>query len=66
MPYYRIQDNVFGKARGRKPYCHTATTDNAALKHYLGFYMGEAVLKGEGSWIAHQPVNFFRQRMSIR
>jgi hypothetical protein len=38
MPCYRIQDNVFGKAGGKKPYGHTATTDNAAQKLYLGFY----------------------------
>jgi hypothetical protein len=27
----RIQDNVFGKPRGRKPYVYTATTANDAL-----------------------------------
>jgi hypothetical protein len=36
--FYGIQDNVFGKARGRKPYSNTATPHNAAQKDYLGFY----------------------------
>jgi hypothetical protein len=50
---YRIQDNVFGKARGRKPYGHTATTDNAAQKHYLGFY-----ISADGSLPQYQDVAF--------
>jgi hypothetical protein len=36
---YSFQDNVFGKTRGRKSYGHTTTTDNAAQKDYLGFYI---------------------------
>jgi hypothetical protein len=36
---YRIQVNVVGKTSGRKPSCNTATTDNAAQKDCLGFYM---------------------------
>ena len=34
-----VPKNIFGKAIGRKLYCNTATTDNAAEKHYLEFYM---------------------------
>jgi hypothetical protein len=39
---HRLQDNVSGKARGRRLYCNTPTTDNADQKHYLEAY-------GEGS-----------------
>jgi hypothetical protein len=38
LVFYRMQDNVFGKAKGRTPYCKTATTDNAVQKYYLAFY----------------------------
>jgi hypothetical protein len=36
LAIYKIQDNVFGKARVRKAYCSTATADNAAQKHSFG------------------------------
>jgi hypothetical protein len=36
---YRLQDNSFGKARGRRLYCNTPTTDNAVQKNYLEVYM---------------------------
>jgi sugar/nucleoside kinase (ribokinase family) len=40
-PARYFNDNVFGKARGRKPYCSNDTTDSAAPKNYLGFYCCE-------------------------
>jgi hypothetical protein len=46
---HRLQDNVFGKARRRKLYCNTATTDNAVQKHYLKVY-----ITGLGLYHHHQ------------
>jgi hypothetical protein len=34
--FYRLDDIEFGKARGRKLYCYTATTDNAVQIHPCG------------------------------
>jgi hypothetical protein len=36
---YKFHKNVFGKARGSMPYCHTAAIDNAAQKDYHGLYI---------------------------
>jgi hypothetical protein len=36
---YRLYDNGFGKARGRRLYCNTPTTDNAAQNLYLKAYI---------------------------
>jgi hypothetical protein len=42
---------VFGKARGRKPYCHTSTSDNTAQKHYPGFFRRSEIRIGCQSMI---------------
>jgi hypothetical protein len=34
----RLQDNSFGKARGRRLSCNTPTTDDPVRKNYLGAY----------------------------
>jgi hypothetical protein len=38
LKLYRLQDKVFAKARGRRLYFNTPTTDNAVQNLYLNAY----------------------------
>jgi hypothetical protein len=38
-----LHEEWLAKANGRKPYCNTATTDNAAPKGLLGFWVWDRI-----------------------